>query len=37
VELFVAAQALALDLPLVTANMREFSRVRGLRIENWVD
>ena len=34
-DLFIAAHALALDLILVTNNTREFSRVPGLRIENW--
>lgn len=37
VDLFIAAHALALDLTLITANVREFSRVPGLRIENWLD
>jgi len=32
----IAAQALARDLILVTNNLREFERVRGLRTENWV-
>jgi tRNA(fMet)-specific endonuclease VapC len=32
----IAAQALALDLPLVTNNLKEFSRVSGLKLENWV-
>jgi tRNA(fMet)-specific endonuclease VapC len=36
-DLFIAAHALALDLTLVTANVREFSRVPGLRVENWLD
>ncbi len=36
-DLFIAAHALALDLTLVTANTREFSRVPGLRVENWLD
>jgi tRNA(fMet)-specific endonuclease VapC len=31
----IAAQALRRDLLLVTGNQREFSRVPGLRIENW--
>ena len=31
----IAAHALSLNLTLVTANVREFSRVAGLRIENW--
>ena len=32
---WIAAQALAQDCVLVTANAGEFSRVRGLRLENW--
>jgi tRNA(fMet)-specific endonuclease VapC len=36
-DTFIAAHALALDLPLVTANVREFSRVPDLRVENWLD
>ena len=35
-DLLIAAQAIALDLVLVTDNMREFGRVRGLRVENWL-
>jgi tRNA(fMet)-specific endonuclease VapC len=35
-DMFIAAHALALDCTLVTANEREFSRVQGLRIENWL-
>jgi tRNA(fMet)-specific endonuclease VapC len=35
-DLLIAAHALALDLTLVTANEREFSRVPDLRIENWL-
>lgn len=35
-DLLIAAHALALDLVLVTANAREFRRVRGLKVENWV-
>jgi tRNA(fMet)-specific endonuclease VapC len=27
---------LCLDLVLVTNNTREFSRVHGLRVENWI-
>jgi tRNA(fMet)-specific endonuclease VapC len=34
-DLLIAAQALALDVTLVTNNEREFKRVRGLRLENW--
>ena len=36
-DLLIAAHALALDLTLVTANHREFSRISGLRVENWLD
>ncbi|HTM77806.1 MAG TPA: type II toxin-antitoxin system VapC family toxin [Devosia sp.] len=36
-DLFIAAHALALDLPLITANIGEFSRVPNLRVENWLD
>jgi len=35
-DLWIAAHALALELPLVTNNVREFSRVPGLQIENWL-
>lgn len=35
-DMLIAAQALALDAVLVTANTREFSRVDGLTIENWL-
>lgn len=34
-DLVIAAHALAEDLTLVTANVREFNRVSGLRVENW--
>ncbi|MBN9315817.1 MAG: type II toxin-antitoxin system VapC family toxin [Devosia sp.] len=37
VDLLIAAHALSLDLTLVTANVGEFSRVPGLRVENWLD
>jgi tRNA(fMet)-specific endonuclease VapC len=36
-DLFIAAHALSLNLTLVTNNQREFSRVNGLKIENWVE
>lgn len=36
-DLLIAAQALSLDLTLVTANVREFARVAGLSVENWLD
>ena len=35
-DLLIAAQALAGDCTLVTANEREFSRVPGLKVENWL-
>ncbi len=35
-DLWIAAHALALDLTLVTDNVDEFSRVPGLRVENWL-
>jgi tRNA(fMet)-specific endonuclease VapC len=35
-DLLIAAHALALDCTVVTANHREFSRVPGLRVENWL-
>jgi tRNA(fMet)-specific endonuclease VapC len=34
-DLWIAAHALSLNATLVTNNMREFSRVPGLRIEDW--
>ena len=36
IDLLIAAYALALDLTLVTANTREFSRVSELQLENWL-
>lgn len=35
-DLLIAAHAYALGAVLVTANTSEFSRVRGLRVENWL-
>jgi len=35
-DLLIAAHALALDCILVTDNEREFSRVKTLRVENWL-
>lgn len=35
-DLWIACHALALDATLVTNNTREFNRVTGLRLENWV-
>mgnify|MGYP000182784819 FL=1 len=36
VDTFIAAHALALDVVLVTDNTRKFTRVPGLRVENWL-
>jgi tRNA(fMet)-specific endonuclease VapC len=35
-NMLIAAQALSLGLTLVSANLREFSRVPGLAVENWL-
>lgn len=35
-DLFIAAHARSLNLVLVTDNTREFSRVPGLILENWI-
>ena len=35
-DTLIAAHALSLDLTLVTNNVREFERVPGLKVENWV-
>jgi tRNA(fMet)-specific endonuclease VapC len=32
----IAAHALALGTTLVTGNVRHFSRVSGLKVENWI-
>ena len=36
-DLLIAAHVLTLGLTLVTANTREFARVDGLPLENWLD
>ncbi len=36
-DLLIAAHALADDLVLVTNNLSEFSRVPGLKLENWAE
>ena len=35
-DLWIAAHALALGAVAVTDNVKEFSRVAGLKVENWV-
>ncbi len=36
-DMLIAAQALALGLVLVTHNRREFDRIPGLRVEDWLE
>ena len=36
-DMLIAAHALAVDCTVVTDNEREFARVEGLRVENWLD
>jgi tRNA(fMet)-specific endonuclease VapC len=36
-DTLIAAHALSLDVTLVTNNEREFNRVPGLRVENWLE
>lgn len=36
-DLLIAAHARSLGTTIVTANANEFSRVRGLNVENWLD
>lgn len=35
-DMLIAAHALSLDITLVTNNTKEFERVEGLEVENWV-
>ena len=35
-DMLIAAHASALNYTLVTDNLREFSRIKGLRVENWL-
>ena len=35
-DLLIAAQAYARNMTVVTHNMREFSRIPGLKVEDWV-
>lgn len=35
-DMLIAAHALSLEVRLVSNNLREFRRVPGLRLENWV-
>ncbi len=36
-DMLIAAHALRLDAILVTNNQRHFSRISGLKLENWVE
>ncbi|MCW5589257.1 MAG: type II toxin-antitoxin system VapC family toxin [Legionellales bacterium] len=36
-DLWIASHALAMKLVLVTNNLKEFSRISKLKVENWVD
>ena len=35
-DTLIAAHAFSLDVTLVTNNMREFKRINGLKLENWI-
>jgi tRNA(fMet)-specific endonuclease VapC len=35
-DMLITAQAVALEATIVTDNLREFRRVLGLRVENWL-
>lgn len=36
-DMLIAAHALSQDCAVITANQREFSRVPGLKVENWLE
>lgn len=36
-DMLIGSQALAKDLTLVTNNVKEFERIKGLKIENWIN
>jgi len=36
-DLWIAAHALASGMTLVTGNLQEFTRIKGLKVENWLD
>ena len=35
-DMLIAAHALAMDCAVVTDNVREFARISGLQVENWL-
>ena len=37
IDMLIAGHALSLGMTLVTGNTREFGRIEGLSIENWID
>jgi tRNA(fMet)-specific endonuclease VapC len=36
-DMFIAATAIEEDLILVTDNVKHFSRIPGLKVENWME
>jgi tRNA(fMet)-specific endonuclease VapC len=36
-DLMIASTAIANDLVLITGNERHFTRIKGLRVENWLE
>ena len=36
-DMLIAAHALSLEATLVTANISEFERIEGLKLENWLE
>lgn len=36
-DLWLAATCIAHDLSMITANLREFERIPGLRVESWLE
>jgi predicted nucleic acid-binding protein len=35
-DLMIASHARSLSVPLITNNVREFKKVSGLKVENWI-
>lgn len=36
-DLFIGSTAIVNDMIMVTRNIREFERINGISIENWID
>jgi len=36
-DMLIASHAMALDLTLISANIKEFSRIPNLKLNNWLD